>query len=95
MSEVENTGFKSDQWDHGYAIFVAEGVLELQRIDDCDKFGTDDDAIEQFKQDLLEHDSYAMDCLLELIQDYVARDGKGRNGDLHDMDRFNIWDSVP
>lgn len=87
-----NTSNEEENHDkYGYGIFDVDGVLEIQRIDESEKFKNDAEAVEQFKQDLIRQDEYAMDCVLELIEDYNKH--KHREGRCsHDMDFFEIWD---
>jgi len=80
--------------EYGYIVSDAEGTLELQRLDEIEKFPNDAAAAEQFKKDLSVRNRYAIECLVELIKDYGANNGEGRGGEPHDMDKFDIWSTV-
>lgn len=80
---------------HGYGVFDAEGALELQRIDEDEKFSDDDEAIDQFKQDLIQGDPYAMECVVDLILNFIDRKGVGRADDVHDVIKYDLLDYIP
>lgn len=81
--------------EYGYGVFDTGDGLELQRVDDLEVYQSDREAAQACLKDARDDDPYAIECIKDLAEDYIARGGVGRLGDKHDMDVFALWGGLP
>ncbi|MFX4226434.1 MAG: hypothetical protein ACFHHU_00665 [Porticoccaceae bacterium] len=93
ISDVRANGLP-DVRKYGFAVFECDGVLELQRVDEANRFTDDRSAANECERLAAQGNLFALSCLNRLRADSEKRAGVGRNGVVHDYHLYELSTAV-